>query len=82
MILLFQKFDIPFDINNDESDYQIGGVSFQDQKRVTFFSRKLTKPQKIYPTTKEDILSTMETLEMLCMILQESSTKVYTTKKT
>ena len=37
-VLLFPKWNVPFDIHTDASDFQLGWVVFQENKPVALFT--------------------------------------------
>ena len=44
---------IPFKVNNDASDKQLGAVIGQNKKSIAFFSRRLINPQRNYTNTRK-----------------------------
>ena len=44
-MLAFPYVSKPFDLRTDSSDYQLGSVLSQDDKPITFFSRKVNTTQ-------------------------------------
>ncbi len=53
----------PFDIYTDASTKQLGAVITQDNRPITFFSRKLSSAQSKYTVTKLVLLAIVETLK-------------------
>ena len=45
-ILAHPDFSKPFDVHADSIKYQLGGVVSQENRPITFFSRKLNSAQK------------------------------------
>jgi hypothetical protein len=62
-LLNYPDWSKPFDIHTDASDKQLGAVISQDGKPIAFFSRRLSKAQQNYTTTKKELLSIVECLK-------------------
>jgi RNase H-like domain found in reverse transcriptase/Integrase zinc binding domain len=62
-LLAYPDFDKPFVIHTDASHTQLGAVISQDNKPITFYSRKLKPEQTWYTTTERELLSIVETLK-------------------
>ena len=62
-MLAYPDFSKPFVIHTDASHYHLGGVTSQDGKPITFYSRKLNDTQMHYTTTKRELLLNIETLK-------------------
>ena len=54
---------MPFTVHTDASDKQLGAVFSQNKKYISFFSRRLSKPQRNYTTTEKEILVVVECLK-------------------
>jgi hypothetical protein len=52
-----------FDVYTDSLDFQLGACIIQEGRLVAYFSRKLTKYQQNYTTTKKEMLSIVATLK-------------------
>jgi hypothetical protein len=63
VLLAYPNFNKPFEIHTNASKMQLGAVISQDNKPVTFFSRKLNGAQLNYTTTKKELLSIVEALK-------------------
>ena len=50
VILAYPRFDQPFEVYTDDSQYQLGVVIVQNKKPLSFFSRKLSTAQRKYMT--------------------------------
>ena len=55
-------FNERFGIHTDARDYQLGAVTSQDGKPITFYSRKLTETQTRCTAMEEELLSIVKTL--------------------
>jgi hypothetical protein len=62
-LLTYPQFDQPFVVYTDASEKQIGASSLKMRSLSDFFSRKLTKTQRRYPVTEEELLAIMEMLK-------------------
>ena len=51
-LLIYPNFIKHFDINTDDSEYQLGSAIRQYGKKNSFYSRKLTGPQTWYTITE------------------------------
>jgi hypothetical protein len=65
LLLTYPDWTIPFTIHTDASDYQLGAVISQRNKPIAFFSRKLSKAQCNYTTTKKELLAIVECLKTI-----------------
>ena len=54
---------LPFTVHTYASDKQLGAVVSQNNKPISFLSRKLRKPQRNYMTTKKELLAIVECLK-------------------
>jgi hypothetical protein len=63
IVLAYQDFSKPFEINRDASSTQLGAVITQDNRPITFFSRKLSETQQKYTVTEIELLAIVETLK-------------------
>ena len=61
-LLAYPDFNKEFHIYADASDYQLGGVIMQNNKPLTFYTRKLNSAQAKYSTAEQELLSIVETL--------------------
>jgi len=68
-LLTYPDWTIPFTIHTDASDKQLGTVISQNNKPITFFSRRLSKAQLNYTTTEKELLSIVECLKQFRGIL-------------
>ena len=68
-LLTYPDWTIPFTIQTDASDYQLGTVISQNNKPIAFFSRKLPKAQCNYTMTEKELLAIVECLKQFRGIL-------------
>lgn len=69
ILLQYPDPNLPYTIETDASDAQLGSVILQNDKPVAFFSRKLTGAQRNYPIPDKEALSIVETLQEFRPIL-------------
>ena len=62
-LLAYPRFDQPFIIHTDSSNYQLGSIIEQNNKPIAYYSRKLTPAQRRYTTGEQELLSIVETLK-------------------
>ena len=80
-LLAFPNFSKPFQIHTDASHYQLGAVISQEGRPIAFYSRKLNPAQTRYTTTKQELLSIVETLKEYRNILLGHEIEVFTDHK-
>ena len=68
-LLSYPYWKIPFTVHTDACDKHLGAVIIQNNKRISFFYRKLSKPQRNYTTTKKELLTIVEFLKKSCGII-------------
>ena len=62
-LLSYPGWKLPFTVHTGDSDKQLGAVNSQNNKPISFFSSKLSKPQRNYATTKKELLAIVECLK-------------------
>ena len=80
-MLAYPNFSKKFVIHTDASDRQLGAVISQDNKPIAFYSRKLNSDQRLYTTTKRELLSNVETLKEFKTILLGYKIEIFTDHK-
>ena len=91
VLLACPDHDLPFHIETDASDYQLGGRIFQkvpnkhtgqeDLRDIAFYTRKLSGPQKNYSTIEKELLSIVEILKAFRDALYGAQVHIYTDHK-
>ena len=80
-LLAYPNTEIPYDMETDASDYQLGSVIKQENCPVTYCSRKLNSAQKNYTTLEKELLSIVETFKEFHSILLGSVIHIHTNHK-
>ena len=62
-LISYPDWKLPFIVNTDASDNQLGAVISQNNKPISFFSRILIKPQHNYTKTDKELLAISECLK-------------------
>ena len=80
-LLAYPDYSLPFDIETDASDYQLGGAIKQNGRAIAYYSRKLTPAQLNYTTIEKETLSVVEILIKFRPMLIGAKINVYTDRK-
>jgi hypothetical protein len=80
-LLRYPNPNLPFDIEPDASDLQLGAIILQEGNPLAFFSRKLTAAQIKYSVIEKELLSFLEVLEMFRSMLWGARIRIYTDHK-
>ena len=59
-LLSYSYWTTPLTVHTDAYDKQLGSFISQNNKLITFFSRRLINPQRKYTTTKKELLAIVE----------------------
>ncbi len=78
VVLAYPNYEKQFEIYTDASSRQLGAVIVQDNRPISFFSRKLTETQRKYSVTELELLSIVETLNEFRGMLWGQDIKVFT----
>ncbi len=79
--MVYLDFTKPFEIYTDASTMQLGAVTTQGNRPISFFSRKLSVTQTKYSVTEIKLLAIVETLKEFQGMLWGQTIKVYTDHK-
>ncbi len=81
VVLSYPDFSKPFEIYTNASTKQLGAVITQENRPISFFSRKLFGAQSKYTVTKLELLAIVETLKEFNRMLWGQRINVYTNHK-
>ena len=81
VVLAYPDFSREFVIYTDASTRQLGAVITEYNRRIAFFSHKLTDVQQRYSVTEIELLAIVETLKEFKGTLWGQKIKVYTDHK-
>jgi hypothetical protein len=80
-VIAYPDFSNTFEIYTDAFSTQLGAVITQDNRLITFFSRKFSKAQQKYRVTKIELLAIVKTPKEFKGMLWGQDIKVYTDHK-
>ena len=63
IMLSYPDWKLTFTVPADAYDKQLGAVTSQNNKHISFFSKILSKPQYNYTMTKKELLAIVEFLK-------------------
>ena len=64
-LLSYIDWKLPFTVHTDDSDKKLVAVISENNKHITLFSTRLSKPQIKYTTTDKEFLAIAERLKQL-----------------
>ena len=76
-LLAIPDHSLPFNVETDPSDYQLGSVIKQQGCLVTYYSHKLNSTQHNYTTIEKELLSIVETFKEFHTVLLSSTIWVH-----
>ena len=80
-LLVFPDHSLPFDVETDASEYQLGSAIKQRSRPMAYYSRHLNSAQRNYTTIEKDLLSIVETFKEFRTVLLGATIRVHTDHK-
>ena len=80
-LLIYPDWKLLFTVQTYASDKQLGAVISQYNKPISFFYRKLSKPQRNYTTTEKELLAIVECLKQFRGIIFGCEINVFSDHK-
>jgi RNase H-like domain found in reverse transcriptase len=77
-LLAYPYFSKPFDVYTDSGHSQLGAAICQNDKPISFYSRKLNPAQTRYTTAERKLLAIVETLKELHNKLLGHTMRIFT----
>ena len=73
----YPDYNLPFEINTDASDYQLGAAIIQNGQPVAYWSRSLQNNQMKYTTTEKELIAIILCLKEYEKILYRAKIKFF-----
>ena len=77
IMLVYPRYDRPFDLHPDACDMQVGAFLLQDGRTIGCFSRKMNSAQQNYPMTDKELLAIVSGLRHFDIIIRGARIRCY-----